>query len=144
MGGPSYSKHQNQHFKKRPPWPELMSPVHLQCVQWARMYISVSVHVFFFLHVLRRYLSVYAKAHLSRNSCIWTFIHGVCESISAQGRGHQTSHRGTELGEECSGTSLKLLTKEQRCGCVQVWVLRGCVCVCVRRFPSGALEGDSH
>lgn len=64
----------------------------------------------------------------------------VCKSVSAQGRGHQTSHRGPKLVEECSGTSLKPLTKEQRCGCVQVGVLRRCGCVC-QNSPRGSARG---
>lgn len=67
------------------------------------------------------YLSVYVEAlHLK---CVVSAGQGEREEGGGGGGGgggHQTGHRGTELAEECSGTSLKPLTKEQRCGCVQV------------------------
>lgn len=73
--------------------------------------------------------------------CVYIFI-SVCVSecgcvcaCVCEGRGHHSSHRGTALGEECGGTSLKPPTKEQRCGCVQVRVKCVWVCVHVCDFP---------
>lgn len=102
----------------------------------------MNIHVYFYLHFLCL-PSAFTRLCKSTDLHIYVFAGVACENILAQGRGHQASHRGTELGEECSGTSLKASNKRTKARmCPGLSATR--VCAGVRRFPSGALTGDSH
>lgn len=72
MGGPSYSKHQNQPLKTGPPWPELMSCSPAACVHRLHTFLQECMH---FCRLFVCLCACTLKTH------IWTVIHGLCVCV---------------------------------------------------------------
>lgn len=122
MGGPSYSKHLNQRFKKETTltWPELMSPPAASARTEIHVHFCVCLLAFCHTEVV----------HFEH------FILGFeCESTLEQGRGPPDRPQRDWVRGGMQRNIVKASnkrTKVRMCPGLRGWV-------CVRRFPSGAL-----